>query len=53
MLRLSARADQAAHTFRWIVAKKAAEIEKGFRYAKCTVCEYKKLPRISQQPALR
>ena len=37
-----AKADEAAHTFKWVVDKQATATEKGSRHEECIVCGYKK-----------
>ena len=36
------KADEAAHTFEWVIDKEATETEKGSKHEECTVCGYKK-----------
>lgn len=36
------KSDVAAHSFKWIVDKKATAAEKGSKHEECTVCGYKK-----------
>lgn len=36
------KADNAAHTFKWVIDKEATATEKGAKHEECTVCGYKK-----------
>lgn len=36
------KADNAAHTFKWVIDKEASATEKGAKHEECTVCGYKK-----------
>lgn len=36
------KADNAAHTFKWVIDKEATAAEKGAKHEECTVCGYKK-----------
>lgn len=36
------KADDAAHTFKWVIDKEATATEKGAKHEECTVCGYKK-----------
>lgn len=36
------KADNAAHTFKWVIDKEATGTEKGAKHEECTVCGYKK-----------
>ncbi len=36
------KADNAAHTFKWVIDKEATATEKGSKHEECTVCGYKK-----------
>ena len=37
-----AKADDAAHTYKWVIDKEATATEKGSKHQECTVCDYKK-----------
>ena len=37
-----AKADDVAHTFKWVIDKEATTAEKGSKHEECTVCGYKK-----------
>lgn len=37
-----AKSDEAAHTFKWVIDKKATKKEKGSKHEECSVCGYKK-----------
>ena len=37
-----AKADDVAHTFKWVIDKEATTTEKGSKHEECTVCGYKK-----------